>query len=61
MKYTIYTRVQHVSWFLQCRDLYRARARCTVKTMVQLTCTDRPYKANHQSAPECLGMLSIVG
>ena len=21
---------------------------CTVKTMRQLTCTDRPYKANHQ-------------
>ena len=30
---------------------------CTVKTMRQLTCTDRPYKANHQIvalAPECL-------
>ena len=23
---------------------------CTVKTMIQLTCTDRPYKANHYSA-----------
>ena len=22
---------------------------CTVKTMRQLTCTDRPYKANHQA------------
>ena len=40
-----------VSWLLQCKG-YVPREGCTipgtVKTMRQLTCTDRPYKANRQ-------------
>ena len=40
-----------VSWFLQCMGYVLREGctiPCTVKTMRQLTCTDRPYKANRQ-------------
>ena len=38
-----------VSWFLQCMGYIPREGctiPCTVKTMRQLTCTERPYKAN---------------
>ena len=40
-----------VAWFLWCMGFVQHEGGtipCTVKTMRQLTCTDRPYKANHQ-------------
>ena len=40
-----------VSWFLQRMRFVQHEGGtipCTVKTMRQLTCTDRPYKADHQ-------------
>ena len=41
----------HAIWFLQRMGFVQHEGGtipCTVKTMRQLTCTDRPYKANHQ-------------
>ena len=49
----VYIHVVHVvvSWFLQCMGYVPREGctiPCTVKTMRQLTCTDRPYKAKRQ-------------
>ena len=51
------THVIVVSWFLQCMGYVLRECGnlpCTVKTMRQLTCTDRPYKATARlaSVPE---------
>ena len=48
----VHVHVIVVSWFLQCMGyVQHGTIPCTLKTMRQLSCTDRPYKAIRRISP----------